>query len=68
VSDSRSTAAAAQEPPIVNIVGSLVALGPIRRDLLPQYQRWLNDFGARRNLGLAPGPMTMEAETAWFEG
>jgi diamine N-acetyltransferase len=67
VSDSRSTAAD-QEPPIVNIDGSLVALGPIRRDLLPQYQRWLNDFGARRNLGLAPGPMTMEAETAWFEG
>ena len=21
-----------------------VTLGPLRRDLLPQYQRWVNDF------------------------
>ena len=31
--------------PILNVVGDLVALGPLRRDLLPLYQRWINDLG-----------------------
>jgi diamine N-acetyltransferase len=53
--------------PIVNIVGDLVALGPIRRDLLPTYQRWINDFSAVRNLALVPSPMTVEAEIAWYD-
>jgi RimJ/RimL family protein N-acetyltransferase len=56
------------EQPVINIVGELVALGPIRRDLLPTYQRWINDFETVRNLGLPPIPMTMEQEQAWFEG
>lgn len=55
------------EQPIVNIVGERVALGPIRRDLLPLYQRWLNDFGMLRTLLIPPLPMTMENETAWYE-
>ena len=56
------------ERPILNIEGELVALGPIRRDLIPLYQRWLNDFGTLRTLGaIPPGPMTLEAETAWYE-
>ena len=53
--------------PIVNIVGDLVALGPHRRDLLPLYQRWVNDFHTMRTIGLAPRPMTLEEETAWYE-
>jgi RimJ/RimL family protein N-acetyltransferase len=55
------------DPLIVNIRGGSVALGPLRRDLLPLYQRWINDFTAMRNLGLPPRPMTMEAETRWYE-
>ena len=55
------------ERPILNIEGELVALGPIRRDLIPTYQRWMNDFDTIRTLALPPGPMTLEAETAWFE-
>lgn len=53
--------------PLVNIIGELVALGPLRRDLLPLYGRWINDFAAVRNLG-TPRPMTEEQEVAWFEG
>ncbi len=53
--------------PLVNIVGEAVALGPQRRDLLPLYQRWINDFSTVRNLGL-PRPMTEEQEIAWFDG
>lgn len=55
------------EPPIVNIVGELIALGPTRRDLLPLYQRWINDFSAARNLGATPRPMTAEQEANWYD-
>ena len=30
------------EQPILNVEGDLVALGPLRRDLLPLYTRWIN--------------------------
>jgi RimJ/RimL family protein N-acetyltransferase len=30
--------------PVVNLVGDTVTLGPLRRDLVPLYQRWFNDF------------------------
>jgi len=55
------------EEPILNVVGELVALGPLRRDLLPLYQRWINDLGTMRMLGLPPVPMTAEQEQDWFE-
>jgi RimJ/RimL family protein N-acetyltransferase len=55
------------EEPIFNIAGDLVALGPLRRDLLPLYQRWINDLGTMRTLGLAPLPMTSEKEQDWYE-
>jgi RimJ/RimL family protein N-acetyltransferase len=56
------------ELPIVNIVGERVALGPQRRDLLPTYQRWINDFSALRTLGgVAPGPTTLEQEVRWYD-
>ena len=57
-----------EELPILNIAGEKVALGPHRRDLLPLYQRWINDFGVRVNLGGRVGPMTLAAEEAWFDG
>src|SRR5215210_2507763 len=53
--------------PILNIEGELVALGPVRRDLLPIYQRWINDLGTMRTLGLPPHPMTSEKEQDWYE-
>ena len=55
------------ERPILNIEGNLVALGPLRRDLLPLYQRWINDLGTMRTLGLAPLPMTSEKEQDWYD-
>ena len=72
--DGQATAPAAEAPhnaegerPIVNIVGELVALGPLRRDLLPTYQRWINDFGTLRTIGLPPRPMTAEQEQGWYD-
>ena len=57
-----------ETPPIINVIGERVALGPIRRDLLPLYQQWLNDFGTLRTLFIPPRPLTIEEETAWYEG
>lgn len=50
------------EPPVLNIVSDLVALGPQRRDVLPVYQRWLNDFAVLLPLGAPLRPLTDEAE------
>jgi diamine N-acetyltransferase len=55
------------EDPILIIEGDLVALGPLRRDLLPLYQRWINDLGTMRTLGLPPLPMTSEKEQEWYD-
>jgi RimJ/RimL family protein N-acetyltransferase len=54
------------DPPIINIRGELVALGPLRRDLLPLYARWINDLDTVRFLG-ASAPMTAEQEAAWYD-
>ncbi len=54
--------------PIINIHGDKVALGPLRRDLLPVYLRWMNDFDVIRTLGAPLRPVTLEAETAWYDG
>ena len=53
--------------PIINIEGEAVSLGPIRREHIPLYLRWINDFTITRNLAVQPSPMTMEQEIAWYE-
>lgn len=55
------------DPPILNIIGEQVALGPIRRDLVPLYQRWMNDFDVTRTLAIGIRPMPFEAENGWYE-
>ena len=55
------------EQPILNIVGEKVALGPHRRDLVPLYLKWINDFEVTRTLAVGPRPMTREAEEAWYD-
>lgn len=51
--------------PVLNIVGEGVALGPLRRDLLPAYHRWNNDFVTTRTL-VQLGPTTLEQEEAEY--
>lgn len=55
------------EHPIVNITGERVALGPARRDLIPLYQRWINDFEVQRNIGQLSMPFSLDAETVWYD-
>jgi RimJ/RimL family protein N-acetyltransferase len=53
--------------PIVNMEGEQVVLGPRRRELLPLYLKWVNDFVVTRALEVGLGPITMQAEEAWYE-
>ncbi len=50
---------------IINITGEKVALGPHRKDLLPLYQRWLNDWAVTHTLG-GVRPHTWEQEEEWY--
>jgi diamine N-acetyltransferase len=50
----------AQEQPVLNVIGELVALGPVRRDVLPTWLRWENDFEVTRTDGGKMGVMTRE--------
>ena len=52
--------------PVVNIVGELIALGPMRRDILPLFTRWRNDFRVIRFFDV-PRPQTFEQQVAAFE-
>jgi diamine N-acetyltransferase len=56
----------ANERQIVNVVGDRVALGPLRRDLVPQYARWNNDFAVTRTLARSR-PTTLEQEEASYD-
>ncbi len=51
---------------VVSIMGEKVALGPIRRDLVPLYHRWINDFAVLRTLHV-PRPSTLEEVQAAHE-
>lgn len=52
--------------PIFNIVGEHVALGPLRRDLIPRYCRWNNDFATTRTLARSQ-PQTVDAMMAAYD-
>ena len=53
------------ERPPITIEGNLIALGPLRRDLIPTYQRWHNDVATLRTYVLSL-PTTLEREEALY--
>jgi RimJ/RimL family protein N-acetyltransferase len=63
----RTATRASADAPVLNIVGKKVALGPIRKDLLGLYQRWINDFEVTRTLDLPMRPFPLEYEEAWYQ-
>jgi diamine N-acetyltransferase len=56
------------DQPIFNIARNTVALGPHRRDLVPLYQKWYNDFSVMMPYLLQLRPRTREAQEAGFVG
>jgi RimJ/RimL family protein N-acetyltransferase len=55
------------EPPVFNIVGEKVALGPLRKDTISLAYRWLNDFEVSLRSGDPVRSITMESLQAEFE-
>lgn len=53
--------------PILNLRGSLVGLGPLRRDLVSFYATYMNDFDVTRTLGTPMIPVTFEEQQDWYE-
>ncbi len=48
-------------PPIVNIVGEKIALGPLRREVMDELDfQWANDFAVTITTGRQPFPVTAE--------
>ena len=55
-------------PPIVNIVGENIALGPLRREVMTTLDfQWANDFAVTLMGGHPPGPVTAEQVVAHYE-
>jgi len=57
----------ASESPVFNILGENVALGPLRHDLIPLYQRWINDFSVAHQVSTIPRPWALEKEAELIE-
>lgn len=55
----------APEPQLL-LAGDRVALGPLRRDLVPSYARWFNELDVRRGT-VNVAIKTEESEAEWFE-
>ena len=56
------------EPPVLNIIGGRVSLGPLRRDLGMLYLQWRNDFELQGLRGGPLRPTTLEAGEALVVG
>lgn len=54
-------------PPVLNMTGDRIALGPIVRDLVPLYHRWRNDLWIQRTYGGTLSPVALEDQEAWYE-
>ena len=54
--------------PVITVEGEKVALGPIRRDLVPLYHAWITNLETNRFLLARAVSMTLDAEVEWFEG
>jgi RimJ/RimL family protein N-acetyltransferase len=53
--------------PVLSLAGDHVALGPLRRDLIPLYQAWINNLETTRFLSEAGAVVTLDEEVDWFD-
>ncbi|HEV2128657.1 MAG TPA: GNAT family protein [Thermomicrobiales bacterium] len=58
---------AMSHPPVLNMRGEQIGLGPLSADLLAVYQRWLNDFDLLVMLDRRFRPLTNDWIRTWFE-
>lgn len=53
--------------PLISIAGERVALGPLRRDLVPLYQAWISNLETTQYLSEAGASPTLDEEIEWYE-
>lgn len=53
--------------PLITLAGVRVAIGPLRRDLIPLYQAWINNLETSRFLSESGAVMTLDEEIQWFD-
>lgn len=53
--------------PLITLAGDHVAIGPMRRDLVPLYQSWINNLETARFLSEAGAVVTLDEELQWYE-
>jgi diamine N-acetyltransferase len=58
---------ASQLMPVTNLTGKKVSLGPLRREWLPHYQHWLNDFEMIKLVDRRFQPHSSEWIISWYE-
>jgi hypothetical protein len=63
----KQSSRADSKAPVLNVEGDFLALGALRRGMLPLYTRWINDLGAARPLLGTFLPKTLEGETKWYD-
>lgn len=65
--EARSEDQKGTDRPVILLDGDRVSLGPLRRDLVPLYHRWITDFATLRTLDQPLIPLTLEQEQRWYE-
>jgi RimJ/RimL family protein N-acetyltransferase len=53
--------------PIITVSGERVAIGPLRRDLIPLYHAWISNLETTQYLSEAGTVPTLDDEITWFE-
>lgn len=55
------------DEPLLNLRGQRVALGPLRRSLIPAYNRWINEFEGVLTLSGRLDPVTLDQRIDFYE-
>ncbi len=53
--------------PVITISGEYVALGPLRRDLIPVYHAWISNLETSQYLSGGGSAPTLDEEIDWYE-
>ncbi len=52
---------------VITLAGERVALGPLRRDLIPLYHAWISNLETTQYLSEAGSAPTLDEEIDWYE-
>jgi RimJ/RimL family protein N-acetyltransferase len=58
---------APDDEPVLLLRSEPIGLGPLRRELAPLYQRWMNDLRVVRMLSATTRPVTLDAQVNWLD-